>query len=249
MADTPVTLESAGATLKEHLAGQYSDDAVRWFKHTFRRDGYAKLRELVVRAENVIRAGQQGQVVSGPRSGMITARAGPLRLSRCHPRFRRTATVADDRSREGRRDPGPAPPTHCSAAPTRRSTPTATTGGPGIPRRTSRAAVSRDAAPVASAGQPGHRPAVAPRPDEAPPHAREPAPRGRATPYHRRSVGWSCAWLPRTRRGVTAAFTVNSPFSASPSPRQRCGRSSRQPHRAVPAARDRGLDCLPALPG
>jgi len=111
-------------------------------------------------------------------SGMITARVAPFRLPRGHPRLRRAAAVADDRPREGGRDTGPAPSNQRPATATRGSTPTATTRGPGIPRYTSRAAVPRDAAQTSSAGQPGHRPAVAPRPDDTSPHTREPAPQG-----------------------------------------------------------------------
>jgi hypothetical protein len=51
------------------------------------------------------------------------------------------------------------------------------------------------------------------------------------------TAGRSSASLQRTRRGVTAASTENSPGSASPSPRRLCGRSSGQQRRALSAPR------------
>jgi hypothetical protein len=118
----------------------------------------------------------------GPSSfGMITSRARPLRLPCRRPRLRRVAAIADDQPGEGRRDPGPTPPTHRRATTTRQPTPTTATRGPSIPRSAPQAAAPRDTAATPAPSRPGHRAAVASQPGQTPPHSCEPQSTTRAS--------------------------------------------------------------------
>ena len=201
-----------------------------------------------VRAENPIRGCEQQSCSLSRPAVMITGHVPGFRLPPDHVGDRVAPTIPARRSMEDRGDPDPAPPARRPAAASD-APPESDLGRPGTARGPARRDTESAPQRAATAGHPGHDPALAPR-HHPPPlgrqvHARQDRPPG--GPYEHPGPGppagprESRMGLPQNPRGTSRAGSQGRGVD-------RMGDPQDQWHRTLAAADRADLVAVPALP-